>query len=390
MDNRKFSAEITEILTVLLKCGVFGEKADEETACKLTSDTLISIYTLSSEHDLSHIVGEVLEKNGLLPKGVAASLYRQEVMTAVFRYEKLCYAFSQGCEILEEAQIPFIPLKGAVLHNIYPENRMRLSCDVDILIHKEDMPKAVKLFEDKLKYENCGESFHDVRLKSPDGVIFELHHTLIEDGFANNANKILKKVWDHTYPREGCRFHRLMTDEMFYFYHIAHIAKHIEHGGCGIKPLLDLYVMGKCMKPPSKELLKKCNLLTFDGAVTKLSKVWFDGDKHDEASLLLQKFVLEGGVYGNRENLAYVRKGRTGGKVGYILSRVFLPYSKLKYEYPVLQKRKLLFPVYTVYRWLGFIFKGNKEARIKNLNSVKDVSSEKSEEIAELLEKIGL
>lgn len=29
-----------------------------------------------------------------------------------------------------------------------------------------------------------------------------------------------------------------MKEEMFYFYHIAHLAKHFEVGGCGIRQII--------------------------------------------------------------------------------------------------------------------------------------------------------
>lgn len=390
MYDKTGATENIKILTELIGCGVFGTAPSEDTVKKLTPEKLKELYIISSEHKLAHIVGSCLEKNKLLTDEVLGSVFRQEIMTSLYRYEKLIFGFNRTCDLFEKEQIPFIPLKGAVLHNIYPEGWMRVGCDIDILVQRRDIEKVKDLFKERLNYRFLNETSHDIKMVSPDGVVFEIHHTLIEDGFANNANKILDKVWDSSRPVQRAQFHRELDEDIFYFYHIAHIAKHIENGGCGIKPVLDLYVMEKLMKPPSKELLKKGNLLQFENAVIRLCKSWFDGEEPDETTLLLQKFVLDGGVYGNRENLAYVRKGRAGGKVGYILSRIFLPYNKLKYEYPILNKYWFLFPVYTVYRWLGFIFKGNKEVRKKNLDSIKDVSKEKSSEIAELLKRVGL
>ncbi len=390
MDNKESSFENVCFLTELLKCGVFGETIGNKTADKLSPETLADIYALSSEYDLSHIIGEALDKNGLLPEGMLSTLYINDVMAANFRYEKLSYAFSEVCGVLEEERISFLPLKGSVLYNIYPEKWMRVGCDIDILVHKEDIPKIEKSFEEKLGYHRCGESYHDVRMKSPDGVVIELHHTLIEEGWANNANKILENVWEYVYPQSDGAFHYFMTEEMFYFYHIAHMAKHIENGGCGIKPFLDLYVMLRTYGNISKTLICESDLLTFDSVVTKLCRVWFDTDEHNETSVLLQRFVLDGGAYGNRENMAYIQKGRAGGKVKYILFKLFPPYSKLKYEFPILCKFKFLFPIYTVYRWFCFLFKKDKKERIKNFVLTKDASKEKSSEMAELFEKIGL
>lgn len=390
MDTKQSLFENISLLTELLKCGVFGERVSDETVAKLSSEKLVDIYTLSSEHDLSHIVGDALDKNGLLSQGMAASLYMNEVMTANFRYEKLKYDFSEACAVLEEERIPFVPLKGSVLHNLYPEKWMRVGCDVDILVHKEDVKKVEKVFEEKLNYHNSGESYHDVRMKSADGIVFEIHHTLIEDGFANNANKFLENVWEYVHPREDSAFHYLMTDEMFYFYHIAHIAKHIENGGCGIKPFLDLYVMSRVRGTMAKKLVDESGLSAFESVVSKLCGVWFEAGEHNESTELLQNFIVDGGVYGTRENFAFIQKGRKGSKRKYILSKIFPSYSELKYEFPVLRKYKLLFPVCIVYRWFCFFFKKDKKERVKNFVFVSAASKEKSSEITELLERIGL
>ena len=56
-----------------------------------------------------------------------------------------------------------------------------------------------------------------------------------------------------------------MTDEMFYFYHIAHMAKHFEEGGCGIRPFIDLWTLDNIKDvdhDKRDELLSRGNLNT--------------------------------------------------------------------------------------------------------------------------------
>ena len=61
-------------------------------------------------------------------------------------------------EALEKAEIPFLPLKGSVIRKYYPEPWMRTSCDIDLLIHKEEADNVVNLFTEKfggeIKREN--------------------------------------------------------------------------------------------------------------------------------------------------------------------------------------------------------------------------------------------
>ena len=59
---------------------------------------------------------------------------------------------------------------------------------------------------------------------------------------------VLAQIWD-TAVSAGPGSHRLLlADEMFYFYHIAHMVKHFEVGGCGIRPFLDLWIMNHRME----------------------------------------------------------------------------------------------------------------------------------------------
>lgn len=64
-------------------------------------------------------------------------------------------AFRDICSIFDKIKIAYIPLKGAVIRPYYPYDSMRTSCDIDILIHEEDLELAIKnLIEKGYK---CGE-----------------------------------------------------------------------------------------------------------------------------------------------------------------------------------------------------------------------------------------
>ncbi|MFX7845188.1 nucleotidyltransferase family protein, partial [Acinetobacter baumannii] len=77
----------------------------------------------------------------------------------------------------------------------------------------------------------------------PSGQHIELHFNLIEDHRIKGASAILNRVWDAAVPCGGWTYQYEMPDELFYFYHIAHMAKHVENGGCGIRPFLDIWVL---------------------------------------------------------------------------------------------------------------------------------------------------
>ena len=72
-----------------------------------------------------------------------------------------------------------MPLKGSVLRASYPQDWMRTSCDIDILVHREDLERAVELLVEKKQYRREVTNLCDVSLYAPSGVHLELHYDLV-------------------------------------------------------------------------------------------------------------------------------------------------------------------------------------------------------------------
>ena len=142
--------------------------------------------------------------------------------------------------------------------------------------------------------------------------------------------------------------------------------------------------------PPLYTLSKAYDLFAFAKACRKLSEVWFSNVLPDDVSIQMQKYILHGGIYGNLDNRVAVQQKRRGGKVRYIMSRIFLSYDSLKVLYPILQKHCWLMPVMQVRRWFRLLFKGKMKSSLHELNVNKSMSPDKISETAELLTKLGL
>ena len=102
-------------------------KAIDRSKYEFTDDYLVRLYKLSKAHDLAHLVGDTLIKNDLIGNDEIKEKYQKQVMIAIYRYEKINYELNRLRSALNEAQIPFIPLKGSVLRQYYPEPWMRTS-----------------------------------------------------------------------------------------------------------------------------------------------------------------------------------------------------------------------------------------------------------------------
>ena len=383
---------VTEIMLSAIRTQVCG--AERVEYGELSEEIMRSLYGLSKSHDMAHIVSAELDAQGLLKNGDEISeKFRKQHMIAIFRYERINYELEEICTALENAQIQFIPLKGSIIRKHYPEPWMRTSCDIDVLVRSEDLDRATKCIQDDLGYDVEGKGSHDVSMFSPSGVHVELHYDLVEEDIVNNCCEILKNAWDYATPISEGAYRCNFSDAMFYFYHIAHMAKHFEIGGCGVRPLLDLWILDKQDGYDAvvrDALLESGALLKFTTAARSLASVWFDGTEHTETTAQMEQYLLFGGVYGNMENRVAIQQHKKGGKFKYIVSRIFLPYSTIKFHYPILQKHRWLTPVMQVRRWFKLIFRGGLKRSMNEININAKMSDDKKESATELLERIGL
>ncbi len=354
-----------------------------------SNEFLSELFDLAKKHDVAHLVAYALQENGLDVDENIGNI----VLAAICRYERMNYEYVRLCGALEEARIPFMPLKGAVLRGYYPAPWMRTSCDIDILVRDSDVDNAAQIIADKLGYVNEGRGSHDITLKSPSGVHIELHFELVEKTVSDTSFDVLISTWDNASAATGWNYRYEMTDEMFYFYHVAHMAKHFSHGGCGVRPFIDLYILDNIAgydKEKRDAVLERGELLKFAEAARKLSLVWLENAEHNEITQQLEDFILNGGVYGTAMNRIAVQQQQKGGKFKYLISKTFLPYDVIKFHYPVLQKHKWLTPIMQVRRWFKLVFCGHAGRVIKEVKYGSSIELEQAEKTKKLLESIGL
>ena len=376
-------------LTAILRVAVFGENLPPDIEKKLTADNLQSLFLLAQKHDLAHIVGEVLEKNSLLTDYPdIRQLYLEQLNMATYRYKFMQYELDQLSRVLQEAKIDFVPLKGSVVRGYYPKPHMRTSCDIDILVKEADLDRAVQCLVSSLNYRSDKKGNHDVSLYSKIGVHIELHYRLNSTDYP--WDNVLEDVWDYTTLDEGCKYR--LNDEMFYFYHLSHMASHFKAGGCGIRFFLDLRLLNTHLhidKGALATLLDRGGLTAFEEGVVALANWWF---AHGERTILvenMQDYLVDAGMYGDVKNYVAIEKSTKGGKK-HILSRIWLPYEKLKYQYPILQKHKILTPIYQVRRWFNLLNKSTRERAVSELGHSVNMDNAQVDKVASLMRELGI
>lgn len=378
--------QVAEFMTQLLK----SEIAEEELCCEkkiaLTDKFLIDLLVLSRKHQVAHIVASALFNNGYLEKSAQKGEFLNEIYTAVYAQEKMNEVFEEISSAFQLNEIPYIPLKGLVIRGLYPQPWMRTSCDIDILVKEKDINRAEKVIMSLGGYKKTGESKHDVIFKSENGIVLELHYKLLGNKKSPLYVKELSRVWEMAEPDPVNKFRFNLSDDIFYYYHIMHMAKHFRIGGCGIRPFIDLWLIEKTNRDFSgaKRMLEKGNIDIFADNAVKLSRVWFSNEKHSGTTAKMQDFIIEAGSFGSHKTRLIANSQRSGGKLKFIFSRVFVPYSYLKRDYPILEKCPILTPWCEICRLFSFLFgkkKISKDKYIENLNKEANAPTDSMENL---------
>lgn len=379
-----------EVLFSLLRIAVCGAAPTETVKAACTPQMLEAVYTVAERHDLAHLVGQAASKLGL-PDSDALTKCKQAAMQALLRHVQLNYEYERSCQALGQAGIPFIPLKGSVLRADYPEPWMRTSCDVDILVKEEQLDTAIAALTQSLGYTAGERGDHDVCLQAASGFILELHYDTIQERYdETGSRKVLSRIWEDARPKTPGSCHYVLSDAMFYFYHMAHMVKHFEVGGCGIRAFLDIWILGRKDHDEAarQALLNEGGLQKFAKGAEGVAAYWFDEKQPDAMTQAISDYILRATLYGDNDNRAALGQAKMGGRGKYLLQRVFMPYDYLKAEYPILKQHKALTPVYQVVRWVRMLKDGRLRNTVAELKA--NAATTDTQTAAQMLEHLGL
>ena len=383
-------SDVRTLFAELIKYKICEDGNSKLDKSSITPEAAERLFKLSDAHDLSHVVGQALFDLGADMEDTVRESFKKSVSLAMYRYLQIKREIAALEEFFEDEKIDYSLLKGSVIRNYYSEPWLRTSCDIDVLIRSCDVERAVSALKNELGYKFDARASHDVSFFSPSGIHVELHFCLIENG---KSAEFFSDVWSSDLITKSTDYRYDFTSEALLAYHIAHAAKHFGGGGCGVRPLMDLYVLKTRMSyDESKfvEMMSACGLLEFYKTFRHLSRVWFDDAEHTELSRDTELYLLGGGVYGSIENRVAIRERQSGGRIKYLLGRLFLPMPMLRRTYPVLEKHPFLAPFCQARRWFTFLFKRNKRAVLSEIGYTARVSDEKKEKLAHLMAELEL
>ncbi|MBR4742587.1 MAG: nucleotidyltransferase family protein [Oscillospiraceae bacterium] len=342
--------ETVNDIVYLLSCSVNGTPVDRERAGKMD---LSALYEMADRHLLTGITAMALESAGIRDEAFTQAKGKAVRKVAAMDLDRVAFQSR-----LEEAGIWYMPLKGAVLKDLYPRMGMRQMSDNDILIDGTRMDDAGTILENMGFACDHRSSVHTVYNRPPVSS-FELHRRLFGEAEDRRMCDYYRTVKARLIPDEGkrCGFH--FSDEDFYVYMVAHEYKHYKSTGTGLRSLLDTYVY--CQKKGGildwqyiGEETEKLGIDAFERQNRSLSAHLFGGQTLSDGEREQMEYILFSGTYGTIQNKVDNKLREFGGgrkgKLRYVLSRIFLPMDVVRSTFPAFAKVPVLLPFLPVYR----------------------------------------
>lgn len=379
--------KLVKLLFALLRSAIQNVPLKEMEKSLYNDDLLQPLFTMAKKHEVIHLAALGMVNNNL--GGIYTQGIQKEIFRTQYRYTKLKYETERLYEILEQEKIPFVPLKGSVIRNYYPEPWMRSSCDIDVLVREKEVDKIAQMLGEKMQYQYEKKNYHDISLKSASNIQLELHFSIKENMEMMDA--VLSECWEHTSQQTSFRYQ--FSNEFFMFHQITHAAYHFLHGGCGIRPILDLWILEQKIQYDHQKyeaLLKRAGLIEFEKEIRKLSEIWFGNAEYTEIAHQMENYILQGGIFGSQNNSANVRSASGVCKIRAFSELIFLKRKDLEKIYPILKKYPVLYPVMQVRRWFKILDK-EKRKKIEDFSRVQNsVLQEEVNTTKEMLEQLDL
>ena len=352
----------------------------------LTQEDSASLLKIAKRQSIFPIVYQGLSNLGVSEEYLKEyDTYRMKSISRVVQHDD---ALKRVSNALDSANIPYIFLKGATLRHLYPQTDMRTSCDIDILVKEELLDSAIKIIEQSTDFKTENVNYHDVSMVSSK-VHLELHFNIKEN--MENLDRELINAWEYVRPAgAGSRYE--FTSEFQLFHVIAHMSYHMVHGGLGIRPFLDLWLLrNKTVYDETalQGMCSECGILTFYEKSARLVDAWMSGEPTAPDLSEFENFCLQGGVFGSAE-LTLASKQRNKSGTRYLLGRVFMSRAALETEYPELKEKPYLLPSRQVKRWTRLFNKKMRTHVRQELKEFRALDSQTVESFNSLLNSLGL
>ena len=231
------------------------------------------------------------------------------------RNSVISFGHTQVHNLLSNANIDYVILKGCVSASYYPVPMLRRLGDVDFLVKPEDFDRAKEVFIQngfqllKINHE------YEVEFRKDD-VTFELHRRV--NGIPDNKlGRKIDKLFSDVFEKSELvqtDFSTYMSPSVFHhgLVMLLHVARHMITGGIGLRHLCDWAVfvndLSDDFESVFKDRLQSIGLWKFAQILTQLSTRYIGcpvqkwaAEIDEELLNALKDDIFEGGNFGKKD-----------------------------------------------------------------------------------------
>lgn len=329
-----------DYLIHLIKCTLRDEQPMELPE-SLSFDT---VYQHAMKHDVANITFYSIEKLVCPPKSPLYEQWEMRRDMAITRDVNQTFARQEIVDEFQKADIPFLEIQGTKMKELYPRRDYRTMSDLDFIVKPCHLEQA-KTILGQLEYECTHIDDVEVDAKRAPTLFVEMHteffpkdceyHSCLgEDPFVYTTDET-----------------SVSNEELLYVYTILHVAKHYFLSGCGVRRVMDIYILQHCYpdmfeRPFVQQVVASAGITRFTCCLFSLAEWWFGNGEADETVIRMGKTILQTGVHGSqdewvRNRLREQKSGRFS-RIRFICQRLFPSKDMLKNRYPILEKHGYL------------------------------------------------
>ncbi len=273
---------------------------------------------------------------------------------------------------LGERGIRYMPMKGYLMRELYPNHAWRTSSDLEILCDQENRETVGQILAEYGFSRTSLRPYTDVW--ALDHVVITIHTRIADE--KDPLAVYFSCVWDKLVTDDGIVYR--MTDEDYCIYILYQMSKYIYYGRISIRQILDLYIYRHAKTELNRSYvekeLEKLGILKFTLGVEGLCEVWFGEGEQTNDTMALGSFIAANSAYG----IAACTPVK--------FNVVFPSFKIMKYWYRILRPLPFLLPFMWVWRWVGMLFCPSFDRKRRAaLRTVDDRSAKMLSRVEEIL-----
>lgn len=348
MEKNQYKKNAEDML-YLTVCAVKGKKPDSK---RMETMDLDGLFKVCQKNILTACAAYALES-----AGVRHHAFTQAKEKAIRKNVLLDAERRKILNRLEQEKIWYMPLKGAILKNLYPKLGMRQMSDNDILFDKKYRTKVKNIMLDlgfTCKSFNSG---NDDAYFKPPICNFEMHSSLFASAHIGKLYEYYQNIKQKLIRDENSQYGYHFRTEDFYVYLTAHEYKHFTAGGVGVRSLVDAYIF---MKKYGDSMnwdylnaeLKKLKIQNYEQKRRIIAEKIFNEQELSEKETAMLNYYIFSGSYGTRKNAIKHKVNRLGkgSKAHYLFRRIFPPMEEIESYWNFFYRHKWLIPILWIYR----------------------------------------